>query len=291
MARLGWSVSIIISHSPSIATDRGHDTTNFTGTLVDRHPGALPSWVPEWNDGAVNSFIGYHSHYGASGTKSAHVSVSADEKILTLTGCVVDTVAAISDPVHPVAVEQFKDIDQDQSFLRDCWGLLCCSGQSWTLDTARRYPADSSISALWAYMETMSGALFPENAKLRPLQDRIPHYARFLTRGLPSSEKSSDIPGLAQTGDHGLFQKGAAILGVHKRFCTTSRGYYLLAPDVVKTGDVLCILYGGQTPFLLRPKGDVWLLVGECFACGLMFGEVDDLRRRNEAIEQRFNIV
>lgn len=245
--------------------------------------------MPEWNDRAINSFIGYHNHYAASGGRSAQAHVSADLKTLKIKGVAIDTVTPVISNL--VKAWEFKSIESDQSYLRDCWRLRCCYDQTSKLDTARRYPAKPKISALWAYMETMSAALFPRNAQLRPMEHRIPHYAHYLMRGLPHSEKSSDIQELAKTGDYTEFQRAVYDLAAHKRFCTTSRGYYVLAPDLVKPGDILCILYGMRTPIILRPKHDKWLIVGECFACGLMFGEVDDLIASGEVDELDFNII
>ena len=46
-------------------------------------------------------------------------------------------------------------------------------------------------------------------------------------------------------------------------------------------GDMVCIILGARTPFLLRPdtksmgdqSGESWKLVGPCFVYGLMYGE------------------
>lgn len=84
---------------------------------------------------------------------------------------VIDTVTPVISNL--VKVWEFKDIEHDHSFLRDCWRLRCCYDRGSKLDTAHRYPAKPKISALWAYMETMSAALFPDNAQLRPMEHRI----------------------------------------------------------------------------------------------------------------------
>lgn len=110
-------------------------------------------------------------------------------------------------------------------------------------------------------------------------------------RGLPGSKKSRDVQKLAKAGDYTEFQRAVYLLGAHRCFCVTSRGYYVLAPDLVRPGDTLCILFGMRTPIILRPKGDQWLVVGECFACGLMFGEVEDLIASDEVDELEFNIM
>lgn len=38
-------------------------------------------------------------------------------------------------------------------------------------------------------------------------------------------------------------------------------------------GDQVCILFGGNTPFVLRPCNEYYQLVGECYIHGMMDGE------------------
>ncbi|KAF9494027.1 hypothetical protein BDN71DRAFT_1020537 [Pleurotus eryngii] len=63
-----------------------------------------------------------------------------------------------------------------------------------------------------------------------------------------------------------------------RAFVMTKHGMMALAPAQVKPGDVICIIRGGQTPFVLRPKGvsddgeRVWELVGDCYVHGIMDG-------------------
>lgn len=38
-----------------------------------------------------------------------------------------------------------------------------------------------------------------------------------------------------------------------RRFAISEKGYFVLLPAAAKTGDVLCILVGGEMPYLVRP--------------------------------------
>jgi len=59
-----------------------------------------------------------------------------------------------------------------------------------------------------------------------------------------------------------------------RRFALTE-GMYLMVPKEVDIGDLLVIVFGCDTPLLLRPVNDgrQWLLIGECFCFGIMDGE------------------
>jgi hypothetical protein len=61
----------------------------------------------------------------------------------------------------------------------------------------------------------------------------------------------------------------------HRAMFATRRGYLGLAPWNAHAGDLVCILKGGKTPFLLRlpPAGSVYQVVGEAYVQGVMGGE------------------
>jgi hypothetical protein len=65
--------------------------------------------------------------------------------------------------------------------------------------------------------------------------------------------------------------KGA---GTRRRFCTTEKGYFGLAPVDSRVGDVVCIFMGAQVPFVIRSCGSDYQLVGEAYVHGVMKGEV-----------------
>lgn len=74
----------------------------------------------------------------------------------------------------------------------------------------------------------------------------------------------------------------------------TKRGYIGLGPWNAESGDSVCVLYGGATPFLLRKAvdSDTFTLVGECYVYGIMNGEA--LRADKETLgirEKTFHIV
>lgn len=57
-------------------------------------------------------------------------------------------------------------------------------------------------------------------------------------------------------------------------FCTTTSGRVAFLPPMARKGDLICILYGSEVPYLLRPRMDGnYVVVGECYANGIMHGE------------------
>jgi hypothetical protein len=49
-------------------------------------------------------------------------------------------------------------------------------------------------------------------------------------------------------------------------------------PEGLCVGDAVCVLFGGDVPFILRPspEGD-YQLIGECYVSGIMRGEALDM--------------
>ncbi|KAI1305128.1 heterokaryon incompatibility protein-domain-containing protein [Xylaria venustula] len=65
----------------------------------------------------------------------------------------------------------------------------------------------------------------------------------------------------------------------HRALYITEKGYMGLAPWNAKVGDVIAVLDGGKTPFLLRqiPTSEMFKLVGETYVRGIMGGEALDM--------------
>lgn len=54
---------------------------------------------------------------------------------------------------------------------------------------------------------------------------------------------------------------------------TTDSGYFGLGPNCTTVGDQVYLLIGSDVPFVLRPAGEEFLLVGACHVHGIMYGE------------------
>lgn len=64
-----------------------------------------------------------------------------------------------------------------------------------------------------------------------------------------------------------------------RRFVKTRGGCYGLCHRDTMPNDRLVLLQGANVPIVLRPSGERWLLVGECYLYGAMYGELWDQDR------------
>ena len=68
----------------------------------------------------------------------------------------------------------------------------------------------------------------------------------------------------------------------------TQNGLLANIPQQSEVGDIIAILYGWNTPFLLRPIATGYLLIGECYVHGIMHGEAME---KNMGVEKDFALV
>jgi hypothetical protein len=69
-----------------------------------------------------------------------------------------------------------------------------------------------------------------------------------------------------------------ALAGLTEQLCDRRRfivtdNYMGIGPGDTKRGDIICIILGAQIPFVLRPDGDYYRIVGLACIHGIMFGE------------------
>jgi len=66
---------------------------------------------------------------------------------------------------------------------------------------------------------------------------------------------------------------GRVDASTNRRLIRTQNGYIGLAPRFVRQNDLIALMKGAKPPFILRPSGRSWKLVGECYINGIMYGE------------------
>jgi hypothetical protein len=78
-----------------------------------------------------------------------------------------------------------------------------------------------------------------------------------------------------------------SLTAMKRKFCRTVDGHLGYVP-LLAEGDAICVLYGGQVLYVLRPDGDDhYQLIGECYLHGFMHGEAIEM---TEIESQNFHI-
>jgi len=76
-----------------------------------------------------------------------------------------------------------------------------------------------------------------------------------------------------------------------RRMVTTDKGHIGMALELSRRGDLVCLLFGCKMPVVLRPEGDYFRFMGECYVHGLMFGEGIDAYGRGEYEAEKFELI
>jgi hypothetical protein len=76
-----------------------------------------------------------------------------------------------------------------------------------------------------------------------------------------------------------------------RRIFWTENGSLGLGPQCMDIGDIVVVLYGGNTPYILRPKGDKYLFMGQAYIDNIMHGELLRSLEAGKLQEQTFCLV
>lgn len=256
------------------------------GRVVNQH--TLPSWVPDWR--TYQSFIlsePINPHRAHAGQIS-RLDVDKSDLILKIAGIRLDTVEACSKPLaarkfHP----KWTSAEGEQLAIESLWRDICLKNQ---FNLEDKYL--NGESAFFAYMQTLAnGCVQIATREGRPYDETfktecLAREAMRILNAVGPDALTSDLQELAKTVT-GADEWSRAANGASKNrvFARTNKGYYLLGPKVMVQGDVVCVLYGGKMPFVLRPWGQYFLLVGECYVHGVMNGEVMKLLGKDRTEE------
>jgi hypothetical protein len=218
-------------------------------TTISNHP----SWVPFWPSTQV---IWYQitTQYNASKQSETIFSFSPDGQELWVKGKEFDRVKEL--PLANLEAYAYSSgFDQRIEGYR----MSCKVGFSLT-----KYPTGESVEeTLWRSLS------WNVDSKLQyPAPEGSIHSFREWYRLLTSVNTIEYIE--KEITGRGSFQWSVSD---SSPLCTTASGYLAGVPYTTKVGDCIALLGGGKFPFILRPNGDHYCLVGPCYVHGIMNGE------------------
>ncbi|KAL8640213.1 MAG: hypothetical protein Q9228_002846 [Teloschistes exilis] len=253
----------------------------------------LPSWVSDLltlQAGPIT--LQFRSEYTACGRYRSmtprflpdfeHPSSCPEDASLVLQGVVVDQVDII-EPMPEVPIYTGTDFDEDEEtlMLRHELTPLTC-GRWLTIVNAHFSNHHTDLTAereehYTAFWRTI-------------IADRL-----FDGTGPPGPEFSQHF----QDWQAGMVTKGAIELRnaavmhcVCRNFILTDGGRSGLAPTTTRAGDLVCLLRGGDVPFVLRREDmrkGCYRFVGEAYVHGIMQGEASERLGGDEV--QEFEII
>ncbi|KAH7270902.1 heterokaryon incompatibility protein-domain-containing protein [Fusarium solani] len=211
----------------------------------DNRSPTLPTWVPDWcanfDERLYNSAVATfrsHLYYRASGKVKVATRVSSSDAVLDIQGLVLDHIAAVG--CHLDTPEKVKDMFSE-----------------WQDKPNTEYPRGGGYrEACW---RTIRGDLCKDQG---------------VFRRLTSSDYDENMV------NNKLEWLSAEIIGVtsYKRGICTHTGMIGIGNRDIQVGDAICILAGGNMPFVLRQVeghggGVAYQYIGQAYVHGIMDGE------------------
>lgn len=232
----------------------------------------LPSWVPDWErrlEHPKHRVIGLQirdnpSFRAAGEDSTAIVSFSDDSKILTARGVIVDTIEAMSskfwkDSAHN---DDKKIIDTLQAF-KEWWSMYT--------------DFKGTEASIKEFNGSFCGGSWAASYDIHH-EKRVELFYHLFKELLPAAEFPSapSFPGApTENIEAQRSTVSAASLRMHNKRFTLSRNEKLacLAPANARRGDSICLLLGCNYPVLLRKTESYYVLIGEIYVDGIMYGE------------------
>ncbi|KAK4540746.1 hypothetical protein LTR36_008961 [Oleoguttula mirabilis] len=212
---------------------------------------SLPSWVPDWTvDLASRPLIfGLGQRYHAGGTKLGVFDWQYDAG-LQLSGILLDTVQAVG------SVLLDFDIEGDAHDAITQWWK---EAQVIALERIARSPGSTLYTDAF---ESMRRRLFICKHGYYVGESRQKRRGSLLDDAEPSTDSAHSATQSLTLGP----TRGRVMFA-------SSTGYLGLVPHGTREGDVVFVVRGADTPYVLRNHGHAYELIGEAYVHGIMDGE------------------
>jgi hypothetical protein len=215
-----------------------------------------PSWVPDWSVPPIK-ILPYKDHLGffnaCKGSIAAY-EISSNSRQLRVKGKEFDRVGKLS-----IITER---VYQNSGTKRKIpgWQKSCQLGLS-----LGKYPTGEDVrEALWRTLcwNRDRSLQYPALSKTAA---RFEEWYSVL-----ASNRDSDVMAIEMKAQADPFCR---LILWKTPLCITRKGFLAAVPYTTKPEDCIAVLAGGRLPFVLRPTGDSYRLIGPCYVHGIMDGE------------------
>jgi hypothetical protein len=242
----------------------------------------FPTFVPQWNiRNPTEIFNPAPQRNGYNATRSSFFGAKPlQDRLLSVHGMAFDTVEFCSECLD---WEQTPTRCQGPGFL-EIWKHL------FNKDEARPILYQDDYRAFALTLTAGQLNEYSGNGKL-PNEYLEKHFASFseywlqLLRSIGQAE--CDIPNAvkraAKRGWARSFARTSSYICHFRKFFRTRKGYFGLGPPIMQNGDLCCLFFGAEVPYILRLCEDgSFIFVGECYVHGIMYGEAMDMLQSGE---------
>lgn len=256
-----------------LTTNTSLQVLHLAGIGLPRLIADLPSWVSDWSAHKKDTVLGNiadTASYRASGSASSCVQTSTNPNSITVRAIVLDTISKCI--LQPDIELSWRSDDAEVKDYRK--SLLDWIDELKSLLHSSHYYHNPDKNVLWrTLIGNVKGMGYPASDEYGDFFDAWQSINKDIAKHGNASQCTREAAEQAQEFNSSLNAMGKRVaLG-------TRNGLLGLGPRATQSGDLVCILLGAHTPFLIRENPAVegqehaYQLVGECYMHGLMNGE------------------
>lgn len=260
-------------------------------------PNTAPSWVPDWSATDVAFPLALRTQlipdmdYQATGQSKWIPKFSEEEKMLGVEAQFIDeviTLGLVRRPYRPDKPDMkalFKQL-RAEFIVSNCWQKICLGDATGWKDLY--LTGETLFDVSWQIL--LAGCPPSEYEACRKQAKRVwkvfrkyilanrLHLLPLWVFGLMDdiaklTGKTIFLRRILAEAVANDFQFRVRRSISHRRIMRTKNGYLGLAPAFTQIGDRVALLKGVKTPVIIRPKGEEWEFVGDCYVHGIMNGE------------------
>jgi Heterokaryon incompatibility protein (HET) len=254
--------------------------------------GRFPSWIPNWTtdqeDQDDHSTTNLSSEstgqpYSTGFMLPLRMRMGKTDDTLIVSGKVFNCLSMVGESHWIESVHEDSGpswFDMHLGFIDECDSFL---------SRLPKYPTGESPEILLRKLLACN-RIWKPNSDLG--MDHGAQYRRFRSL-LEDLRTTPAMPPSSGRYDHAVLQMNG-MMWYHiknRRLCLTKNGYIGMVPLSAEVGDVICVVYGSQVPFVFRPCKDIkgaYRLVGKCYIQGIMDGESKHIK---DLEEKEFKLV
>jgi hypothetical protein len=254
------------------------------------------SWVPKWNRDGFSNSIGTNGElsicYDSEAGSSTFWNRITSGNVLHVRGFVFDVIDEYSGTVE---FDERRGSFENHNV--DCWQIQAAmrfnSRSTYSVGERLSDIAQTLTTGIKGNQRSHKESPVPVLADFAAFRLHLIKQASRRGGVAPSDlapEGLAAIQATARGGDSNRFFNVANDVCLERKLFSTRHGMLGLGPRLLREGDLCCILFGATIPFILRPLGQQYRLVGEAYVHPLIYGEemvrwISAERRRNQVFE------
>ncbi|KAF2433428.1 HET-domain-containing protein [Tothia fuscella] len=230
------------------------------------------SWIPRWDNVYTHTLAPSdpENHHETSAGLHVETRGSGCTSIWSLKGLEVNTVHEVLSPVRNDRFLTTDSFAQMSRLHHHIWTPETRKNACWTLTAGKDWYG--------LLIKNSDGAA-------RLMRD----FSAYVSTYYPQSsfEMANDHN---ESGDVERFIEAASNACKGRRLFFTYSGLLGLGPAAMREGDKLCVLFGGEMPYILRSEGTHFRFIGECYVYDLMEGKAIQHWRNGTLFSKYFDI-